>query len=255
MATNVLVANPSKTSMVILNHKSKPGEEIHIKFGDAIIKQEKSAKLLGLVFDENQGWKTQIYGKGGLLSQLNKRLFAIRRLKNHINNVSLMKVIDGLFTSKLRYGLQLFSKVRRSDLDPMNGEMDDIQLIQNKLLRLICGTKLVDRVPTRELLNRANMLSVNQINAQIKIQEIWKALNIDNYPLKVQKHTVNSDTVNTRACTFGKLIESGKSLVSQKCCINDATKLWNNLPSDLKNCLSISQIKLQTKKFVKTLPV
>ena len=70
--------NPRKTSMVILNYKSKPGEEISIKIENEVIKQEKSAKLL--TFDENQGWKTHIYGTGGLISQLNKRLFAIRRL-------------------------------------------------------------------------------------------------------------------------------------------------------------------------------
>ena len=31
------------------------------------------------------------------------------------------------------------------------------------------------------------MLSTNQINAQIKLLEIWKALKIDNYPLSVEK--------------------------------------------------------------------
>ena len=105
MASNGLVANPRETYMVILNYKSKPGEEILIKIGNEVIKQERSAKLLGLTFDENQGWKTHIYGTGGLISKLNKRLFAIRRLRNHINSASLMKVVDGLFTSKLRCGL------------------------------------------------------------------------------------------------------------------------------------------------------
>ena len=82
-----------------------------------------------------------------------------------------------------------------------------------------------------------------------------EALNIDNYPLKLQKHTISVDKVTTRACTSGKLLESGKCLVAQKSCINDATKLRNNLPNELKNCLTISQIKLQTTKFVKTLSV
>ena len=40
MVTNGLVDNPSKTSMVILNPKSKQGEEISIKITNAIIKQE-----------------------------------------------------------------------------------------------------------------------------------------------------------------------------------------------------------------------
>ena len=35
------------------------------------------------------------------------------------------------------------------------------------------------------------MLSVNQMNAQIKMTEIWKASNVDNYPLKIDFYNVN----------------------------------------------------------------
>ena len=71
----------------------------------------------------------------------------------------------------------------------------------------------------------------------------------------LQKHTSTKDTKITRACTIGKLIESGKCNITQKSCIYDATKLWNQLPSELKYNLSLSQIKIQSKKLVKTLPV
>ena len=55
------------------------------------------------------------------------------------------------------------------------------------------------------------MLSVNQINAQIKIQEVWKALKVPNYPIKLEKQGVRDIGVSTRACTSEKLIENGKS--------------------------------------------
>ena len=67
------------------------------------------------------------------------------------------------FNSKLRYGLQLFGKVRRLPTDPTNQDMDYIQLVQNKLLRMITITKLSDKVPASDLLDRTNMLSVNPI--------------------------------------------------------------------------------------------
>ena len=72
-----------------------------------------------------------------MLSALNKRLFAIRRLKNHLNPKSLMKVIDGLFPSKLRYGIQLFGKVRRNETDPTNLDIENIQKVQNNLQCLL----------------------------------------------------------------------------------------------------------------------
>ena len=80
---NGLVANPKKTSLIILNQKVRKDEVIKIKFGNDYVSHEKSAKLLGVTFDSNQGWKTQIYGSGGVIMSLNRRLFAIRRLRSH----------------------------------------------------------------------------------------------------------------------------------------------------------------------------
>ena len=130
-----------------------------------------------------------------------------------------------------------------------------IQKVQNKLLRMMTGTKLEDKVNTSILLKQMNMMSVNQINAQIKIQEIWKALNIENYPLKLERQTVNENSIATRACTSGKLVESGRSVIAQKTCVNDAIKLWNNAPLQVTQSLTLSQIKAQSKLYAKTLPL
>ena len=102
------------------------------------------------------------------------------------------------------------------------------------------------------------MLSVNQLNAKIKIQEIqeiWKSKNINGYPLKIQNLTVNQNTVNTRAMTENKPIEIGGSTLIEKTCVSDAIKLWNVTPNDIKMCQSLKQLKTLTRKFVKTLPV
>ena len=47
------------------------------------------------------------------MTALNKRLYTIKRLANHIPRNKLKKVADSLWTSKLRYGLQLCVKVRQ----------------------------------------------------------------------------------------------------------------------------------------------
>ena len=41
------------------------------------------------------------------------------------------------------------------------------------------------------MLEKHNMMSINQINAQIKMTEIWKAVNDETHPFKseVPKHT------------------------------------------------------------------
>ena len=98
------------------------------------------------------------------------------------------------------------------------------------------------------------MLSINQLNAKIKLQDIWKSLNIPSYPIEVSRQEVVPDRTNTRANHAGRLIKVGKKALTQKTCISDAMKLWNEAPLELKNCTSIHQLKAATRSYVKTLP-
>ena len=132
MASNGLVANPSKTALLFLNNKSKE-EQIKISIGPATITQEKSAKLLGMTLDDSQSWSTHFYGKGGVLSALNQRLFTLRRMKQQLLPAGLKKVAESLFNSKVRYGLQICGKIRWKNSDPTTKIMKDLQISQNKM--------------------------------------------------------------------------------------------------------------------------
>ena len=101
-------------------------KNITINIGKESISQVENAKLLGITFDDNLKWKSQISGKGGVLSCLNQRLFVLRGLKNFVNNNSLKKVADSIFTSKIRYGLQLLGKIRWSKEDSVQGDLLEI---------------------------------------------------------------------------------------------------------------------------------
>ena len=96
----------SKPTLIFLNCKSNI-EPITFNIGKERITQEKSAKLLGMSLDNNQQWKTHISGTGGVISNLNKRLYKLRRLRNHVNEECLKRVANSIYTSKIRYGLQL----------------------------------------------------------------------------------------------------------------------------------------------------
>ena len=95
MASNGLVANAKKTAFLILNGKNAD-REISVKIGNDTVTRSNSACLLGINFQDNFQWKTQI---SGLLSALNSRLYIIRRLQSHLNKKSILRVVDGIFTS------------------------------------------------------------------------------------------------------------------------------------------------------------
>ena len=103
--------------------------------GGEIISQESSAKLLGLTFDDNQKWQSQISGTGGMLASLNQRLLIIRRLRNSLNYSGLRKVAESLFKSKVRYGLQLMGEVRWSNEESESTAMLDGQMRSQNLLQ------------------------------------------------------------------------------------------------------------------------
>ena len=148
-------------------------------------------------------------------------------------------MVDGLFTSKINYGLQLYGKVRIKDTDSKNGDIKEIQKVHYKMARFLNNKTLKDKISSKTLLIQSGMLSVNQLNAKIKIQEIWKALNIENYPLKIKVQQVSNDNTNTRAMSKNRPIELGSTALLEKTCIADAIKLWNIVPEDIKNSKSI----------------
>ena len=65
---------------------------------------------------------------------------------------SILKLVDGLFMSKIRYGLQLYGKVRLTSEDAMRGDIQALQKVQNNLLRMLNGTQVKDGVSIESML-------------------------------------------------------------------------------------------------------
>ena len=103
----------------------------------------------------------------------------IRRLSNHVNKTQLKKVADSIWTSKLRYGLQLYGPTRKSNTDSQSTELDKLQIAQNNMMRTLENVRVKDKVSVKSLLEKNKMLSVNQTMAQIKLTEMWKCKNME----------------------------------------------------------------------------
>ena len=55
------------------------------------------------------------------------------------------------------------------------------------MLRFLNNSKIADKISTKSILEKFELLSVNQINAEIKLEDMLKATHIDNYPTKIKK--------------------------------------------------------------------
>ena len=139
--------------------------------------------------------------------------------------------------------------------DPECADLKAIQLVQNKLLRHLNGTKVSDKISTESLLKKFGMFAVNQLNAQAKLLEIWKAQNVPNYPLELKQQSQNHDGAITRADIKEKICDIGRSTIAKKTCISDAIKLWNQAPEAIHLCKSLYQAKAEIKKYIISLPI
>jgi hypothetical protein len=97
MVSNGLVANEYKTVFMMINSKKSSAKALRKNMiCNSEVTESTSSKLLGVIIDNDIKWKGHIYGKGGVLSSLNQRLFIIRRLSNHIHQNKLREKADSM---------------------------------------------------------------------------------------------------------------------------------------------------------------
>ena len=69
------------------------------------------------------------------------------------------------------------------------------------------------------------------------------SFSVENYPTKVTQIQPDIDTTQTRSISYGKLIESGKTSITQSTLINDAIRAWNRAPKEVHQSESYNTAK------------
>ena len=120
---------------------------------------------------------------------------------------------------------------------------------------VLCGVRIADKISTKSLLKNLHMLSINQVNAQSKLMEIWKSVNVELHPLQVSPVEKDDGAAVTRSSKKRLLKELGSSNISSKTFINDATHIWNKAPISIRECNSLFTVKKEIRQFIITLPI
>ena len=115
--------------------------------------------------------------------------------------------------------------------------------------------RLKDRISTESLLKKLGSMSVNKLNAQIKLLEMWKAINIEDYPLNITQQAVLPGGVSTWAAQRGRPIEIGKSNLTKRTSTSDAVRIWNVAPRKYTEAKTLYVAKNAIKGYVKSLPI
>ena len=125
------------------------------------------------------------------------------------------------------------------------------------MLRLIDNSTLRDRRHIKDMLEKHNLPSMNQLAAQIKLTEAWKSINKESFLVKLVKQHPNLDqtTSKTRSTTTRMWNESARTMAGKESFVFDAAKLWNSAPKTITEAKTLCSAKNEIKRFCRTLPV
>ena len=149
-------------------------------------KQEtKSEKLLGITMNNLLNWKNHLYGDEenlGLVKELIQRIGLLRQVRKYVNTATFRLILNGMFTSKLIYGITIYGGVWGLpgilNEDPINStsitknDMRKLQVLQNLALRLLLN-KPRD-TPVTTLLQESKEMSVHQLVAYHTANQTYK---------------------------------------------------------------------------------
>jgi hypothetical protein len=107
------------------------------------------------------------------------------------------------------------------------------------------------------MLDRFNLLSVNQLAAQIKLTEVWKSINIENYPIQMEPYNIIlGESGHSLRKRNNQVFRDTSRLCVAKSSFNvDAARLWNVTPGEIRASTTKTEAKRLIWEFVKTLPV
>ena len=215
-----------------------------------------TTKLLGMYIDADQDWQSHFKS---LRSALNQRLFIIRRVQRQIRRNKLMPIVHSLWVRKLRYGLQLCVRVVAGEEDRKSAALKSLQLTQNRMLRTINGTRIKDKISIKSMLIKFDLLSVNQLAAQIKLTEVWKAKNQVDYAISLEPYRPAQPGLtpvhSLRPKTNRVYDDSSRLVISKQSFHIDAAGLWNRAPASVTRTTTLGTAKSAILKYVKSLPI
>ena len=254
---NDLVNNEDK-ACVVYNSKGK-GQDITLEDIGGVklvsLNENQSEKLLGVQVSSDFTWKSHV---DKLIVELNKRMGLMRRMRNKIPRGKLLMIAESIFNSKIRYAIALYLNPVYEDEEvkarTLSGEASRLQKIQNKMLRMVFGYKLQDKVNMEKLREHIQMLSVNQMNIYHVLVEAFNVINFGSSE-KIQEKWLNSNVrVYSNRRQNNIQIPRVKHVKCQGFSWHGA-KLWNKLPESIKSIQKPSIFKTKIKDWIwETIP-
>ena len=249
MRNNKLKLNDDKTHLLVMDTgqsrtRLQASRMVEIRTASETIRPSKNEKLLGCWVSDNLKWSEHVRdNKENLIKSLTTRLGALKKIGKMASFKNRKMLANGIFMSKLTYLIALWGgcgMVLRKSL----------QVIQNKVARIV--TKLDWSTPTQELLHQIGWLSVNQLVFYHSVVLVYKVKQ-NQTPKYLHSMFSWSYNYNTRQAEGGaiRLVGKPKLEVNKSSFRWRAANQYNQLPAEVRTCVSLASFKLKAKKWIK----
>ena len=228
---NKLSLNYTKTKYLLIKpFKNKCVEpfDFDVKIKGVKIDRCYSIKYLGILLDEDLSWKPHI---SNLRKKLSQGVGIIAKMKNYLNKQNLIALYYTFFYSHILYGILGWGSISETEIKP-------IQILQNKVLRIINKSTWKDRVTINALHKSLNILKIADIyNFELsKFMYLYHTQSLpeifDPYFLPIeQAHHYNTRSKSNQNYYLNSVRKnSGKKSIKFL-----GVKMWNQIPPTIKS--------------------
>jgi hypothetical protein len=242
---NRMVMNVSKTNCMLVCNKQKryrlTSNALDVKISDMQVTNVESQKLLGVTFDNNLKFDTQV---DNVCNKLSKLSYLFRQIKDYLTVDAKHTYYNAYFLPCLDYCVTTWGYCSK-----MN--MEKIYMYQKRLGRMLlndyeCSTKV--------LFNRLGWLTVYERIELQTLKLVYKCL-YDTVPIALSNMLslrCNDRDLPLRNTGIDLSLPKAKT-ECRKCSFDyKGAEAWNNLPMYVKQSESMTQFKFSVKTYIKS---
>ena len=236
MRAALLSANPTKTKFIMFGRKGEPA----LKVGSVEIAESKEEELLGITFNKSLSWKSHLTK---METELRKRIGILKRLSWHLPKSVLIRMIEPIFTAKMRYALELVVDITNNK----DHVLERLHHLHRQAMKTVLSIQRNQHPQDAELLKRTKQLSVRQmvIGAMARLawqcSQDWERNSLTGGRIRLPVHAratrqAESRTFPPQNCEsiVGRLVETWEAMPaeikieSDECRVKRKIRAWVN---------------------------
>ena len=215
---NLMALNASKTRLIYYFSQN----DIDIEVNGEKIKnineagEEKSFRLLGIEIDQNLKFRHHITN---LASKLRSLVYALRRIKNHVNFKARKTFFHSFIQSNVNYGISIwFAKSSKCD-------QNTISKLYKQALRLMVNKK--HKTHTKDICIRNNILDIDSLFQRQKLTQAFKNV-----------MSGNLEPMSSPRLRDANLVRIPNDRGGLRSILTMEALAWNNIPLNLRQLIT-----------------